>query len=86
MGPRGTGSCFQRDAQRVALKDAIGKVVETRIDDAIAFALSRKELMTRLDAALSRLKSRSVSLSPEKIYDATWRRRKSKHKSPDPTL
>ena len=66
MGLQGAGSYFQHNVQHVVLKDMIGKIVEIYIDDTIIFASTRKELMTRLDAVLSRLKKFNIFLNPEK--------------------
>ena len=66
MGLQGAGSYFQHNVQHVVLKDMIGKIVEIYIDDAIIFAHTRKELISRLDAVLSRLKKYNIFLNPEK--------------------
>ena len=53
-------------AQFYEPEDLIGKIVEIYIDDTIIFASTRKELMTRLETVLSRLKKFNIFLNPEK--------------------
>ena len=48
------------------LKDMLGKIVEIYIDDAIIFAQTKKELMTRLEAVLARFKKYNIFINPEK--------------------
>ena len=66
MGLQGAGSYFQHNVQHVVLKDMLGKIVEIYIDDAIIFAQTKKELMTRLDAVLTRFKKYNIFINPEK--------------------